>query len=43
MICAKCQQPIRDGEDYDAIAVHSPSAAGSTMHLHKTCPPKPQA
>ncbi|MGW2081185.1 hypothetical protein ACWCOW_30350 [Streptomyces sp. NPDC001939] len=42
MICAKCQQSIRDGEDYDTITVHSASAAGSTFQLHKICPPKPR-
>lgn len=42
MICAKCQQPIKPDEEFDAVAVHSPSAAGSTIHLHKACPPKPR-
>ncbi|MFF1568636.1 hypothetical protein ACFVY1_34990 [Streptomyces sp. NPDC058293] len=42
MICAKCQQGIKSGEEYDTITVHSASAAGATIHRHYVCPPKPR-
>ncbi|GAA1227698.1 MULTISPECIES: hypothetical protein [Streptomyces] len=37
------QQGIKPGEDYEEIVVHSASAAGSTLQLHKICPPKARA
>lgn len=40
VICARCQQPILPGEDYEALDKFSDSAAGVTLHVHKTCPPK---
>ncbi|MEV6696196.1 hypothetical protein AB0M68_03410 [Streptomyces sp. NPDC051453] len=42
MICAKCQQPIKPDEEFDTVTVHSASAAGSSVHRHKVCPPKPR-
>lgn len=41
MICARCQQPIVRGQDYETEGKFSSSGAGITLHLHKVCPPKP--
>jgi len=41
MICARCQQPIRPGEDYETDGKFSSSGAGATIERHKVCPPKP--
>ena len=40
MICARCQQPILPGQDYEERAKFSDSAAGATFQVHKACPPK---
>lgn len=35
MMCARCDQPIRDGEDWEPYDNMSPTGAGSTVFLHK--------
>lgn len=39
MICRRCDQPIRPGEDYTSLDKISNSAGGITVHWHKECPP----
>jgi hypothetical protein len=34
-ICARCDQPIRDGEPYDEVDKFSPSGAGATLLVHR--------
>lgn len=42
MICACCDKPILPGQEYKAVEKFSPSAAGGTLHVHKTpCKPPP--
>ncbi|MER5461700.1 hypothetical protein ABT010_13620 [Streptomyces sp. NPDC002668] len=40
MICARCQQPILRGQDYESTGKFSTSGAGATILTHKTCPAK---
>jgi hypothetical protein len=41
VICGKCDQTIRVGEDYDGHDKVSSSAGGITIYLHKQCPSQP--
>ena len=44
MICARCEKPIRDGEDYTTEVNPGASGAGSDIHLHKRlCKRPPRA
>lgn len=43
MICARCDQPINQGERYVQVAHHSPTGPGITLVVHeKRCQPVPQ-
>ncbi|MFE0329089.1 hypothetical protein ACFW08_20350 [Streptomyces sp. NPDC058960] len=35
MICARCDKPIRDGEEYDKVINDGATAVGSDTFLHK--------
>lgn len=35
MICARCDQPIRDGEPYEVLDKFSPSGGGITGVIHR--------
>jgi hypothetical protein len=35
MICARCDKPIKPGEEYTTEALAGASAAGSDVYLHK--------
>lgn len=35
MMCARCDQPIRDGEDYETQDIPRPTGPGATVLLHK--------
>lgn len=42
MICERCQQPISKDQMYKAYPIHSPSGAGTTVHIHeRKCRPVP--
>ncbi|MGW9029114.1 hypothetical protein ACWGQ5_34295 [Streptomyces sp. NPDC055722] len=43
MICARCDKPIRDGQEYTTEANPGASAAGSDIHLHKQLCARPPA
>ncbi len=44
MICARCGQPIKPGEEYDTEIIPGASAAGADIHLHKRlCKRPPEA
>jgi hypothetical protein len=34
-ICARCDQRIKDGEEYDEIPMPGASVAGATVYRHK--------
>jgi hypothetical protein len=36
--CSKCQQPIREGEEFTAYSIDAGSAAAMTVYWHKQCP-----
>lgn len=43
MRCARCDEPIRQGERYRTIDHHAASGPGVTLHVHeKPCKPAPQ-
>lgn len=35
MICARCDETIRPGQDYDAEPIHAGSGPGETAYLHR--------
>lgn len=42
MICAKCDQAIRPGQQYEKRDIHSASASGTVVHFHVVCPERPR-
>lgn len=38
MICGKCDQTIRDGEQYTTYDIPAASGPGVTVHWHVLCP-----
>lgn len=43
MICARCDEPIREDEGYDTVISHGGSGAKPTQHVHKRyCQAPPQ-
>nr|WP_168508633.1 hypothetical protein [Streptomyces sp. S1D4-11]QIY95862.1 hypothetical protein HEP87_19775 [Streptomyces sp. S1D4-11] len=36
-ICGRCDQPVRDGEEYTEHRIDSPSLGGTTVYLHLWC------
>ena len=43
MICARCDKPIRPGEQYVQVDNPGASGSGATMHIHaERCVPAPQ-
>lgn len=38
MICARCQQPIRPGEEYDRTPMHGASGGQPDVIRHLRCP-----
>jgi hypothetical protein len=35
MICARCDEPIRPGEEYTTEVIAGASAGGADVHMHK--------
>lgn len=33
-MCARCDMPLRDGDDFTTHSVDSPTGGGITVHLH---------
>ncbi|MFG2639111.1 hypothetical protein ACGFX8_36480 [Streptomyces sp. NPDC048362] len=43
MICARCDEPIGQGEEYVTVEHHAPTGPGTTVVVHaERCQPIPQ-